>query len=99
MKITKKRSLIRRMAVVAVLSEAIATPGLIGVTAATAGALPISNLASECRGANGGTWVVEYGGGGATARYVSGYACYYRDIDGNGYVDYYDRRGNYRNTS
>ena len=62
------------------------------LTAATAGALPISNLTSECRATSHRTWVVEYGGGGTTARYVSGYACFYRDINGNQYVDFYDRR-------
>jgi hypothetical protein len=29
---------------------------------------------------------------------VTGYRCWYRDNEGNGYVDLYDRKGNYRNT-
>jgi hypothetical protein len=65
--------------------------GVVGLTAATANAMPISTLKSECQSANSGRWVTDYSGGR-----VSGYYCYYSSISGNGYVDYYDRYGNYR---
>jgi hypothetical protein len=87
----KHHQLFKRAAAVAALTAAICAPGVIGLTAATANALPISNLASECRGANGGSWVVDYNG----AHQVVGYMCYYKDISGNGYADFYDRKGNY----
>ena len=92
----KQRRLFKRAAAVAALTAAIGTPGVIGVTAATANALPISNLQSECRGAGGG-WHVEYSGG--TVRQVTGYQCWYKDISGNQYVDFYDGRGNYTGSS
>ena len=80
----------------ATLSVAIASAALT-LTAPAAGALPISNLQNECRQANG-TWQVEYGTSSTGLRYVTGYQCWYRDNEGNGYVDFYDRKGNYRNT-
>ena len=70
---------------------------MLGLTAPTAGALPISNLQNECRQANG-TWEVEYGTSSTGLRSVTGYRCWYRDNEGNGYVDLYDRKGKYRNT-
>ena len=80
----------------ATLSVAIASAAPT-LTAPAAGALPISNLQNECRQANG-TWQVEYGTSSTGLRYVTGYQCWYRDNEGNGYVDFYDRKGNYRNT-
>jgi hypothetical protein len=82
---------LQKAAAVAAMAVAIGAPGVVGRTAATANALPISNLASECRQANGGSWVIDYNG----AYQVVGYQCWNRDIDGNQYVDFYDRRGNY----
>jgi len=92
------RTMLRETAAVAALTATMAVPAIVGLTAATASALPISQLQSECQSANGGRWVVEYSGGGTTARYISGYSCYYRDIGGNGYIDFYDRKGNYKGT-
>lgn len=85
------RKKLKKAAAVAAMAAAIGAPGVVGLTAATANALPISNLASECRQANGGSWVVDYNG----AHQVVGYQCWYRDIDGGQNVDFYDRRGNY----
>ncbi len=85
---------VNRAAVTAAMLAALVIPAVAGLTAATANAMPISNLASECRQANGGSWVVDYNG----AHQIAGYQCWYRDNDGNQYVDFYDRRGNYRNT-
>jgi hypothetical protein len=92
----KHHRLFKRAAAAAALTAAIAAPGVIGLTAATANARPIRNLQSECRGAGGG-WHVEYSGG--AVRQVTGYQCWYKDISGNQYVDFYDRRGNYTGTS
>lgn len=92
MKRTTTKTLLRRAAATAALAAAIGGSGL--MAAGTASALPISGLASECRGA-GGTWSVEYMYSGAGIRYVSGYECWYRDINGGQHVDFYDRRGNY----
>jgi hypothetical protein len=80
----------------AIVPIAIAAAALT-LTAPAASALPISNLQNECRQANG-TWQVEYGTSSTGLRYVTGYQCWYRDNEGNGYVDFYDRKGNYRNT-
>jgi hypothetical protein len=85
----KHRQLFRRAAAVTALMAAIGAPGVIGLTAVATNALPISTLASECRGA-GGTWVVDYDYNSTGIRYVSGYQCFYRDNEGNGYVDFYD---------
>ncbi len=85
--------LLKRVAAVAALTAAIGGPGVIGLTTASANALPISNLQSECRQA-AGTWRVVYGDG----RQVTGYQCWYRDISGDQYVDFYDRRGNFKGT-
>lgn len=94
----KQHGLLKRAAAVAALSAGLAAPGVVGITAATASALPISQLQSECRGA-GGTWAVDYQYSGSTnVRYVSGYQCFYKDSEGNGYVDFYDRKGNYKGT-
>jgi hypothetical protein len=82
---------VNRAVATAAMLVALVIPGVAGLTAATASAMPISNLASECRQANSGSWVVDYNG----AHQVVGYKCWYRDIDGNQYVDFYDRRGNY----
>jgi len=60
-----------RVATFASLPAAI-TVGMLGLTAPTAGALPISNLQNECRQANG-TWEVEYGTSSTGLRYVTGY--------------------------
>jgi hypothetical protein len=89
---SRSRSIVRAAAL-ATLTAAVGATASIGLSAATAQALPISNLQSECRGA-GGQWRVEYGG----AHQVTGYQCWYKDIGGNGYVDFYDRKGNYRGT-
>jgi hypothetical protein len=97
MKHNRKRSLLARTAALAALSTTLGLPGVMGLTAATAHALPISGLQSECRGA-GGSWQVEYGYNSTGIRYVSGYECWYKDIGGNQYVDFYDRRGNYTGT-
>ncbi|MCE5289109.1 MAG: hypothetical protein LLG14_07670 [Nocardiaceae bacterium] len=78
----------RRAVAGAALAGALAGPMML-TQAATANALPISNLQSECRGA-GGSWYVEY-----TSGVLTGYQCWYRDNHGNQYVDFYDRRGNY----
>jgi hypothetical protein len=89
-------ALLMRTAAGGAIAAAMATHGLLGITAATANALPISQLQSECRGA-GGTWAVDYQYSGSTnVRYVSGYQCFYKDNEGNGYVDFYDRKGNYK---
>ncbi len=88
------RHTFKRTYAVAALAAAMAAPGILGLAAATASALPISNLASECRQANGGNWTVDYG----SNHQIRGYSCYYRDINGNHYVDFYDRRGNYTGT-
>jgi hypothetical protein len=88
--------LLKRAAAVGALTAAIGASGVIGLTAATANALPISNLQSECRG-GGGSWHVEYSSG--AVRQVTGYQCWYKDISGDQYVDFYDRRGNYTGTS
>ncbi len=90
------RTLLTR-AVVAIAPVTLAVLGISGVTASTASALPISNLQSECRQANG-QWVVEYSTNSTGIRYVSGYECWYRDINGDQYVDLYDRKGNYQGT-
>ncbi len=86
-----------RATTIAALTATIMATGFIGLSAGTADALPISNLQSECRGA-GGSWVVDYGYNSTGIRYVTGYECWYKDIDGNLWVDLYDRKGNYRNT-
>jgi hypothetical protein len=86
---------VKRAAATAAMLAALVVPGVAGLTAATANAMPISNLASECRQANGGSWVIDYNG----AHQVVGYQCWYRDISGSQYVDFYDRRGNYYGTS
>jgi hypothetical protein len=85
------RALLKRATAAALLSATLAAPGVVGLTAATANAMPISTLKSECQGANNGRWVTDYSGGR-----VIGYYCYYSSISGNTYVDYYDRYGNYR---
>ncbi|MBX7432370.1 hypothetical protein JDV09_09670 [Mycobacterium sp. Y57] len=82
---------INKVIAAAGLATAVAAPGALGLAAGTANALPISNLASECRQANGGSWQVSYG----YNHQVTGYMCFYKDIGGNGYVDFYDRYGNY----
>lgn len=89
----RRRSIVRAAAVLTV-TAAIGAPASIGLSTVTAHALPISNLQSECRGA-GGKWIVEYG---SVTHQVTGYQCWYKDIGGNGYVDFYDRKGNYRGT-
>lgn len=94
---TRKRAFLTRAAAVAALSATIAVPGVVGLTAATASALPISGLQSECRGASG-TWSVEYGYNSTNVRYVTGYSCWYKDNEGNQYVDFYDRKGGYKGT-
>jgi hypothetical protein len=79
------------MAAATAATAARVIPAVAGLTAPTANALPISNLASQCRQANGGSWVIDYNG----AHRVVGYQCWYRDISGGQNVDFYDRRGNY----
>jgi hypothetical protein len=79
---------------VATLAATLAVSALDAVTAATANALPISGLQSECRGA-GGSWSVDYGVNSSGIRYITGYECWYKDTEGNQYVDFYDRKGNY----
>ncbi|MFT4086012.1 MAG: hypothetical protein QM658_02480 [Gordonia sp. (in: high G+C Gram-positive bacteria)] len=86
---------VRRTVGTTLLAVAIAGP-LAAVQAAPANALPISTLTTECRQA-GGTWYVDYGYNG-NVRYVTGYQCFYRDIHGDRYVDFFDRRGNYQGT-
>jgi hypothetical protein len=87
--IMRTRTLLGTAFAVVALSMPIA-----GITAGIADARPNTNgLAAECRASNGGTWVVDSSGGRVTA-----YMCYYKDIDGNGYVDYYDRYGNFSGT-
>lgn len=77
----------------AALTAAMGGSGVTGLFAASANALPISNLQSECRQA-AGTWRVVYSGG----HQVSGYQCWYKDVSGDQYVDFYDHRGNYKGT-
>jgi hypothetical protein len=84
--IMKKHAMLKRVAAGAVLSATLAVPGIVGLTAATANAMPISQLARECRSAPQGLWVRH----GST-----GYSCYYNDASGNRHVDWYDRRGRY----
>ncbi|GAB88654.1 hypothetical protein [Gordonia rhizosphera] len=96
MNIHGKSRLLTR-AVAATAPATLAVLGVLGMTAPTATALPISNLQSECRQANG-QWVVEYSTNSTGIRYVSGYECWYRDINGDQYVDLYDRKGNYQGT-
>jgi hypothetical protein len=58
-----------------VLSATLAAPGIVGLTAATSNAMPISTLRSECVNSPGGRWVTGYSGGR-----VTGYMCYYSDV-------------------
>jgi hypothetical protein len=78
-------ALLKRAVAAAVLSATLAVPGVVGLTAATANAMPISQLARECRSAPQGLWVSNR----------TGYMCYYNDASGNRHVDMYDRRGRY----
>jgi hypothetical protein len=82
-----KHALLKRVAAGAVLSATLAVPGIVGLTAATANAMPISQVARECRSAPQGLWVRHSGG--------AGYSCFYNDASGNRHVDFYDRRGRY----
>lgn len=94
----RKRAILTRAMTVAALAATIAAPGVVGLNAANASAMPIGGLQSECQGSNGGTWVVDYGYNSTGVRYVNGYQCFYRDNEGNQYVDFYDRKGNYKGT-
>jgi hypothetical protein len=82
-------------AVAAVVLSASAVGGIGAVAvviAGTANAMPIETIRSECADAGGSFWTT-YGNGR-----VSGYYCGYRDISGDGWVDMYDRYGNYIGT-
>jgi hypothetical protein len=81
-----KHTLLKRATAAALLSATMAAPRIVGLTAATANAMPISQLARECRSAPQGLWV---------RNGTSGYSCYYNDVNGNRHVDFYDRRGRY----
>ena len=94
----KTHTLIKRAASVALLSSTLALPAVVGLTAGTANAVPIQVLASECGSANG-TWVTDFSINPNGSRTITGYQCFYKDIGGDQYVDYYDRRGNYKGTS
>jgi hypothetical protein len=88
-----KNTFLKRVLAGTVLAATLGVPGIVGLTAATASAMPISTLASECRSAPKGQWITEY-----TAGRVTGYMCFYNDISGNRYVDFYDRYGNYKSS-
>jgi hypothetical protein len=88
-----KNTVLKRVLAGTVLAATLGVPGIVGLTAATANAMPISTLASECRSAPKGQWITEY-----TAGRVTGYMCFYNDISGNRYVDFYDRYGNYKSS-
>lgn len=70
--------------------------GAIGLTAPTAGAMPISEAQRYC-GDAGGRWTVRYEYSGGTRR-VEGYNCSYTDYYGNRMTDWFDRRGEYIQT-
>jgi hypothetical protein len=63
------------------------------VVAGTANAMPVETIRSECADAGGSFWAT-YGSGR-----VTGYYCGYRDISGDGWVDMYDRYGNFIGTA
>jgi hypothetical protein len=63
------------------------------VVAGTANAMPVETIRSECADAGAHSWAT-YGRGR-----VTGYYCDYRDISGDGFVDMYDRYGNYIGTA
>jgi hypothetical protein len=76
------RALLKRATAAALLSATLAAPGVVGLTAAAANAMPISTLKSECQSANNGRWYTDYTGGR-----VSGYYCVYSSISGDHYID------------
>jgi hypothetical protein len=92
-----KHALLKRAVAAVLLAAAMSVPGIVGFTATSANALPISQLQDECRSANG-TWYTDYITGANGSRYESGNSCYWKNIDGDTYVDYYDRKGNYKGT-
>jgi hypothetical protein len=91
-----KNTVLKRVLAGTVLAATLGVPGIVGLTAATANAMPISELKSECQSANNGYWRTEYSPYNRST--ITGYSCYYSDISGNRYVDWYDRYGNYKGT-